>query len=106
MSAQHIRIESGRDARQPKDFPAPAWKDILYRTKDEVSKDNLSIVAGGVAFYMLLAIFPGIGAMVAIYALVADPAQIQQQLSALCRRRPCRFSRISSPGWPPAKAGP
>lgn len=83
MSAQHKQTESGREARKPKEFPAPAWKDILYRTKEEVSKDNLSIVAGGVAFYMLLAIFPGIGAMVAIYALVADPAQIQQQLSAL-----------------------
>ncbi|MFZ7127693.1 MAG: YihY/virulence factor BrkB family protein [Desulfobacterales bacterium] len=73
----------GRQAAKPGQIPKSGWKDILFRTKEEIGKDNLSIVAGGVAFYMLLAIFPAIGAMVAIYGLVADPGQIQQQVAAL-----------------------
>lgn len=73
----------GRQAAKPRQIPQSGWKDIFFRTKDEVGRDNLSIVAGGVAFFMLLAIFPGIGAMVAIYGLVADPVQIQEQIAAL-----------------------
>jgi membrane protein len=81
MSAQQTPGKH-RD-RKPGKIPKPGWKEVLKRTKNDVGRDNLSIVAGGVAFYMLLAIFPGIGAMVAIYGLVADPVQIQQQLSSL-----------------------
>ncbi|MFP4317183.1 MAG: YihY/virulence factor BrkB family protein [Desulfovibrionales bacterium] len=73
----------GRKASSPKQIPKAGWKDILVRTKGEVGRDNLSIVSAGVAFYALLAIFPAIGAMVSIYGLVADPGEIQQQISAL-----------------------
>jgi hypothetical protein len=40
-------------------------------------------IAAGVTFYVLLAIFPGIAALVAIYGLVADPSTIGQHLSDL-----------------------
>ncbi len=64
----------GRTAMRPGSIPWQGWKDILLRTKEDLSKDNLSIVAAGVAFYALLAIFPAIGAMVAIYGLVSGMA--------------------------------
>jgi membrane protein len=53
------------------------------RVKEEASKDNLSMIAAGVAFYALLAIFPAIAAMISIYGLIADPQTVQQQMSAL-----------------------
>jgi membrane protein len=59
------------------------WRDILWRVKEEASKDNLSMIAAGVAFYALLAIFPAIAAMISIYGLIADPQTVQQQMSAL-----------------------
>ena len=84
MARQSMARQSrGRQAAKPGQIPKSGWKDILVRTKEEVGRDNLSIVAGGVAFYMLLAIFPAIGATVAIYGLVADPGQIQQQVQSL-----------------------
>ncbi|HEX2197955.1 MAG TPA: YihY/virulence factor BrkB family protein [Burkholderiales bacterium] len=73
----------GREARTPKDIPASGWKDILWRVKDQVKEDRLSIIAAGVAFYGLLAIFPGLIALVAIYGLAFDPAQVEQQAAAL-----------------------
>ncbi|MBM9606058.1 YihY/virulence factor BrkB family protein [Desulfopila inferna] len=73
----------GRGARRPGNIPWQGWKDILLRTKEDLGKDNLSIVAAGVAFYALLAIFPAIGAMVAIYGLVSNPGEVQQQVSTL-----------------------
>lgn len=73
----------GRQARTPKDIPARGWKDILWRVKDQIKKDRLSIIAAGVAFYGLLAVFPGLIALVAIYGLAFDPQQVEQQAAAL-----------------------
>ena len=53
------------------------------RVKDEISKDNMSIIAAGCGFYALLALFPAISALVSIYGLVADPAQIEQQMASM-----------------------
>jgi membrane protein len=45
-----------------------------------MSKDNISLLAAGVAFYSLLAIFPGFAFIVAMFGLLADPDVVQQQL--------------------------
>ena len=81
--AQASAGSRGEEARRPTEIPKRGWKEVLLRVKDEVSKDNLSIVAAGVAFYALLAIFPGIAALVTLYGLLADPAQVEQQLAPL-----------------------
>jgi len=41
------------------------------------------LVAAGVTFYSLLAIFPAIAALVAIYGLFADPSQITAHVDGL-----------------------
>lgn len=73
----------GQQAERPQDIPRRGWKEVLWRVKDEIAKDNLSIVAAGVAFYALFAIFPAISAFVTIYGLVTDPAEVEQQLAPL-----------------------
>ena len=73
----------GRDATEPWQFPRRGWKEILVRTWREVRADNISIIAAGVAFYALLAIFPALGAALAIYGFVADPHTISQHLNVL-----------------------
>jgi membrane protein len=78
----------GREAQKPQQIPRAGWRDILLRVKEEQSKDNLSMIAAGVAFYLLFAIFPGIAAAVSIYGLVADPATIEKQVSALNQMMP------------------
>ena len=57
--------------------------DILWRCWQEVSDANLFLVAGGVTYAVLLALFPGLAALVAIYGLVLDPAQVEKQVSNL-----------------------
>ncbi len=84
----------GREAEKPWQIPRRGWRDILLRVKDEQKKDNLSIVAAGVAFYSLLAIFPALAAAVSIYGLVADPAQLQQQLQSLSQILPQQAYQI------------
>lgn len=73
--------ELGRTAVKPGQIPKRGWKEILLRTKDDITNDAIGMVAAGVAFYTMLAIFPALAALVSIYGLVADPAQIQQQMS-------------------------
>jgi membrane protein len=72
----------GRHSEQPSQIPKPGWRDVLLRTWDQISKDNVSLVAAGVAFYGLLAIFPALAALISVYGLFADPAQVEQQLQA------------------------
>ena len=69
----------GRGADEPHQIPARGWWDILLRVKSEMSADHLSVLAAGVAFYTLLAIFPAIAAAVSIYGLVADPHDVERQ---------------------------
>jgi membrane protein len=73
----------GRDATRPGAIPWAGWKDVLWRTKDKITQDRLSLIAAGVTFYLLLAIFPALAALVSVYGLIADPATIQQHVSAL-----------------------
>lgn len=73
----------GRQADSPTDIPAKGWKDIAFRLKDEISEDRVGLIAAGVAFYGLLALFPAITAVLAIGGLLVEPNQIINQLSAL-----------------------
>ncbi len=73
----------GRAARHPAEIPIRGWKDIVWRAWNEFNRDNIPQVAGGVAFFGLLAIFPAIAAFVSLYGLFFDVATARKQLSVL-----------------------
>jgi membrane protein len=75
--------DRGRSADRPSALPAAGWRDILWRVWTQIGEDNVSIVAAGVAFYVMLALFPAITAFVSLFGLVADPAQVQAQFENL-----------------------
>jgi membrane protein len=77
------RETAGRGADRPTEIPPRGWLEVLRRVWDEIGRDNMSIIAAGCAFYALLALFPAITALVAIYGLVADPVTIEQQIGQL-----------------------
>ncbi|WP_299844170.1 YihY/virulence factor BrkB family protein [uncultured Jannaschia sp.] len=70
-------------AETPSDLPRRGWMDVLKRTYAEVTNDHVMLVAAGVTFYALLALFPALAALVSIYGLFADPATIQGHITAL-----------------------
>ncbi len=78
----------GHNAEKPKQIPKKGWKDIASRVKNQLTKDHVSIVSAGIAFYFLLAIFPAIAAALSIYGLVMDPARVEQQMSQLANALP------------------
>jgi membrane protein len=75
--------ETGEYAARPLDVPMRGWGQIVRRVARELSADRLSLVAAGVSFYGLLAIFPAIAAFVTLYGLIADPASVGRQLEPL-----------------------
>jgi membrane protein len=75
--------ERGREAHHPGDIPPRGGKDILWRAWSEISDQNLFLIAGGVTYAILLALFPGLAALVSLYGLVFDAGQIERQVAAL-----------------------
>jgi membrane protein len=73
----------GRDAAGPTEFPQRGWKDILWRVVLASSEDRVMYTAGGVAFFALLAVFPGLATVVSLYGIFADPSTISQHVSIL-----------------------
>ncbi len=73
----------GRRARHPFQIPWAGWKDILWRTYSEMNSDRLLSIAGGVAFFVLFAIFPAITALVSAYGIFFNAADIGQNLSLM-----------------------
>ena len=73
----------GRNATHPLQIPPLGWKDVLWRVYRETLRDKLPIVAAGITFYTLLAIFPALGAFVSLYGLFADVSMVQRQLQDL-----------------------
>ncbi|WP_279482845.1 YihY/virulence factor BrkB family protein [Aureimonas sp. SK2] len=73
----------GRAAEHPGQIPAKGWKDVLWRTVQEFSADRLMLVAAGMTFYVLLALFPAVTATVSIYGLFTDASNFGDQMQVL-----------------------
>src|SRR4051812_25449172 len=78
----------GRHAERPGELPKVAWRDIATRVLQEVRADNVPLLSAGVAFFALLALFPALVAVVSIYGLVADPAEVTRQVRDLTSALP------------------
>lgn len=78
----------GGTATRPTDIPADGWKQVLLRVKDEIKQDRVGLMAAGVAFYAMLAVFPAMIAGVTLWGLVADPSQIQSTISGIASALP------------------
>ena len=63
-------------------------------TWTEANKDNVGLIASGVAFYGFLAFVPTLTAVVLSYGLVAEPHQVAQHISALTSIMPDEAARI------------
>jgi membrane protein len=85
--AKSIPADRGCPPGGPDTVPTTAaardWKDIAFAVLTGVSTDRIFLVAAGVTFYAILALFPGIGAIVSVYGLFANPGTIAGHLDTL-----------------------
>jgi len=75
--------ERGRRAEWPSEIPAAGWKDIGWRIFREMGEDRVMLIAAGVTFYLLLALFPALAAFVSLYGLVSDPVTVADHIAYL-----------------------
>lgn len=80
MEQRAISAELGHSqehsAESPWSISPRAWMQVLKRTWNEASTDNIGLVAAGVAFYVFLSLLPMMGAVVLLYGLAADRAGV------------------------------
>jgi membrane protein len=75
-------MSSGNEVASPTEFHKRDYKEIARRTKDDIKNDNVGLLAAGIGFYAFLSLFPALTALVSIYGLFADPADVQRQVQA------------------------
>jgi membrane protein len=75
-------------AEKPSDLSAGGWLDVAKQVKKQAKKDNVSLVAAGVAFYAFLAVPAALIAVISIWSLVADPQTLVDQISDLLESAP------------------
>jgi membrane protein len=81
--SQTDHSDRGRTVVTPSDIPARGWWDIGWRIVKGIQEDRVLLVAAGVTFYGLLALFPAIAALVSLFGLFTDPASINEELRLL-----------------------
>lgn len=78
----------GGHAGTPTQIPPRGWWQVLRRAFGESKADNVPMLAGGVAFFGFLALFPSLIAAITLYGLVADPATVAQQVDSFAAALP------------------
>lgn len=84
----------GHGAKTPLHIPPRGWKDIALRVFRQTGEDNVGLMAAGIAFYGLLAVFPGIAACMAIAGLVTEPSMIVHQFETYGQLLPQQAAEI------------
>jgi membrane protein len=87
-------LPPGADAVTPLSLPAKAWWRIAKRVMVMSGFHELGLLAGGLAFFVFLALTPLIAATVMIYGLVGDVSTVRAQMEALTRVVPADASRL------------
>jgi membrane protein len=84
----------GIEAEKPSEIPWAGWKQIVKRAWAEHKADNMPIIAGGVAFFGFLSIFPALIALLYLYGLVATPETVARQVEDLSAQLPDAAAEI------------
>lgn len=70
-------------ARSPHRMTFRDWIQVSRRVVQQINEDNVGIVAAGVAFFSLLAVFPLISAAVSVYGYFADPNDVYNLIASV-----------------------
>jgi membrane protein len=82
------RRSHGQEAETPTQIPPRGWWQVVRRAFKESSDDHVPMLAGGVAYFAFLAIFPALIAAITLYGLIADPAEVADQVRSLAGMLP------------------
>lgn len=93
-SAQRTDEVPGAEAERPSEVPKRGWWQIVRRAWAEAKADQVPLLAAGVAFYAFLSLFPAMVALVLLYGLVADPADVTAQMESFAAALPAEAQAL------------
>jgi membrane protein len=70
------------------------WFFMAWRVKRAVVANRVTMLAAGVAFYAMLALFPAIAAIISLWALLLDPQDMTRQIGELSGYMPPGAARL------------
>lgn len=83
-----VQQGQGRGVETPWQMPVRGWADILLRTWKDTGNKDLSLVAAGVAYYLVLALFPALAALVSLYGLFVNRTDMTKDVQSLAGMLP------------------
>ncbi len=81
-------------AASPADLAPRDWFVIAKTTWMTATRDNISLIAAGVAFYGFLALVPLLAALVLAYGLMVDPADVARHMHAVTTMVPADAAKL------------
>jgi membrane protein len=99
VSYAEVRSEvgdRGRHATHPGQIPVAGWLDVVARVRIQMRRDDVSLLAAGVAFFAMLSLVPTMVALVSLYGLVADPVEIESSVEETLRAAPDEVRELVS----------
>lgn len=78
----------------PTDIIGRGWLEVAKGTFSEAGKDNLGLVASGIAFNAFLALVPLLTAVVLGYGLFASPDQVAKHIASLAQMMPSEAAEL------------
>jgi membrane protein len=69
--------------RAPHQLSARGWWAAAKRTSPRITELNISLLASGVAFWAIFSLFPAVIALVTVYGLFFEPAEVTAQVENL-----------------------
>ena len=69
---------------------------ILRQTWKDIGRKDLSLIAAGVTYYLLVALFPALAALISVYGLVENPAGMTKDVQSLSSLLPSSIMRLVS----------
>ena len=72
-------------ATKPTQLTASDWWQIAKRVFVKIEQHNVTMLSAAVSFYAMLALFPALAAIVSVYAIIANPAEVITHLNLLSK---------------------
>lgn len=78
----------GRMAATPGEITSLGYRDVFWRVFSGFTEDRVTLVAAGATYYLLLALFPALAALVSLYGVFSDPLTIAKHIAFLSTTLP------------------
>lgn len=85
-----MKLEDGRGrlAETPGEITARGYRDVFWRVFSEFTEDRVTLIAAGATYYLLLALFPALAALVSLYGVFSEPVTIARHIAFLSTALP------------------